>query len=136
MGLDTGKGGVLIELKGSPLNGSRTTRPIKSHPTDNSPHDYSPHRRLVPWTTRPVDKLPHRQLAAGTTRLMDNSSHGQLAPRLIVLDFGRPSINGSIRSIKCIAGLNVQCKRDWCVERCNLRSRELAPSPEVLRVST
>jgi hypothetical protein len=53
-----------------------------------------------------------------------------------VLDFGRPSISGSIRSIKCVAGLNVECKRDWCVERCNLRSRELAPSPEVLRVST
>ncbi len=34
---------------------------------------------------------------------------------IIVLDLGRPSISGSIRSIKCTVGLNVLCKRDWCV---------------------
>jgi hypothetical protein len=39
----------------------------------------------------------------------------RLSRVLNVLDFGRPSISGSIRSIKCIAGLNVQYKKDWCV---------------------
>jgi hypothetical protein len=40
--------------------------------------------------------------------------------------------------LKCIARFNVQYRKDWCVvemypeEQC----RDLAPSPEVLRVST
>jgi hypothetical protein len=54
----------------------------------------------------------------------------RLACELTVLDLGRPSISGSIRSIKMIPGLIVQCKRDWCVEICTLRTQEeqgLAP---------
>ncbi len=33
-----------------------------------------------------------------------------------VLDHGRPSISGSIfNPLKCTVGLNVLCKRDYCV---------------------
>jgi hypothetical protein len=38
-----------------------------------------------------------------------------VCPVPTVLDYGRPSISGSIQSIKCKARFNVQCKRDWCV---------------------
>jgi hypothetical protein len=69
-------------------------------------------------------------------RLFEIISQLQKYGATTVVVFGSPSISGSIRSINMYSRANVQCKRDWCVERCNLRSRELAPLPEVLRVST
>ncbi len=50
----------------------------------------------------------------------------------VVPDHVRPSISGPIRSIKCTVGLNVLCKRDWCVVEMYpvwpKWSRDLAPS--------
>ncbi len=49
-----------------------------------------------------------------------------------VLNHGRPSIRVLFDPLKCIARLNVQCKRDWCVEKCTLRTQEdqgFAPPP-------
>ncbi len=63
------------------------------------------------------------------------SPHFRSLVSKLISDVGKNK-NTTLIILIVLTVLNVQCKRDWCVERCNLRSRKLAPSPEVLRVST
>jgi hypothetical protein len=52
---------------------------------------------------------------------------GPIGEAQCVLDFGRPSISVSIRSIK-MDGLNVQHKKDWCVVEMYPEEQGFGPS--------
>ncbi len=52
---------------------------------------------------------------------------------ILVSHPGRFTVSGSIRSIKCMAGVNVQCKKDGVWEYENKVSRYWPPPPTGMR---